>query len=348
MTLVYVAMEDALLVAGGEGDDWVASTALSGHDLECVAASPAAPHRVFVGTFSSGLFRSTDGGETFEQVIETVWDAASGHSLAGDPVTAVTVSPHDPGVVWVGTEPSALYRSIDAGESFDRLDGLTDVPSAAEWSFPPRPDTHHVRWIAVDPNEPQRLLVGVEAGTLLLTDDGGETWQDRPPGSRRDNHQLATHPDAPGLVYAAAGDGFAESRDGGASWEHPQRGLDHRYVWSAAADPGDPDTVLVSAASGAHRAHSIDGAESYLYRRSPGRGGGPDGTAWTALDDRGIPTGRGVLRAVLAPGHRAGELFAVNNHGVYRTENAGGRWRPVPLSWPDGFAEQTCRGLAVV
>jgi len=121
------------------------------------------------------------------------------------------------------------------------------------WSFPPRPDTHHVRWIEPCPADPERWFVGVEAGALVVTPDGGETWVDRPEGSRRDNHALATHPDAPNLVYAAAGDGFAESGDRGDSWRVVDRGLDHGYVWGLAVDPGDPETALVSAASGAGR-----------------------------------------------------------------------------------------------
>ena len=349
MTLLYAAMEDVLLVAAGEGDDWADATALAETDPECVAAAAAEPHRVFVGTFSSGLYRSTDGGEQFEQVVDANWRAGPDSERVGGPVTAVTVSPHDPEEVWVGTEPSRLYRSTDGGDSFEPVGGLVDLPSADQWSFPPRPDTHHVRWIEVDPTDPDRVLVGIEAGALVLTTDGGETWQERPEGARRDNHQLATHSEAAGRVYAAAGDGFAESRDGGETWGHPQRGLDHRYVWSVAVDPGDADTVLVSAASGAHRAHSTDGAESYVYRRTaPGPGGDPGEAAWTPLDDRGLPTGRGVLRAVLAAGEAPGELFAVNNHGVFHTASAGDRWRSLPVGWRDRFAEQTCRGLAVV
>jgi photosystem II stability/assembly factor-like uncharacterized protein len=347
MAMLYAAMEDTLLVAAGEDDDWTGSTVLADRDLECVAASPDDPYRVFVGTFSSGLFRSTDGGESFEQLTGGVWDGAGDSTLGGDAVTAVTVCPHDPGTVWVGTEPSQLYRSTDGGDSFERVGDLSTLETADEWSFPPRPDTHHVRWIEVDPTDADRLLVAVEAGALLLTEDGGDSWQERPPGARRDTHEMATHPDAPGRVYAAAGDGYAESYDGGASWEHPQYGLDHRYVWSVAVDSGDPGTVVVSAASGAHRAHSANGAESYLYRRTVPDDENGD-TTWTALDDRGVPTGRGVLRAALASGEAPGELFAVTNRGVHRSTNAGGRWRSLPLAWPERFTAQTCRGLVVV
>jgi len=115
----------------------------------------------------------------------------------------------------------------------------------------------------------------MEAGALVVTPDGGETWVDRPEGSRRDNHALATHPDAPNLVYAAAGDGFAESGDRGDSWRVVDRGLDHGYVWGLAVDPGDPETALVSAASGAVAAHSRGAART--PRRSVGETVGDDG-----------------------------------------------------------------------
>jgi len=332
MPTVYAATDDALLVATGAGDDWAATEALADAPtgrLQAVAASPDAPERVLVGTFEAGLQRSTDGGETFERV---------GGAIESDAVTAVAVGPHDPEEVWAGTEPSAVYRSTDGGASWEAVGGLTDLPSAGMWSFPPRPHTHHVRWLEPSPHDPGRLYVAVEAGAFVYTDDGGATWHGRPPGSRRDVHTLATHPDAPGRVYAAAGDGYAESTDGGESWTHPQAGLDHRYVWSVAVDPADPDAVVVSAASGAHRAHGSPG-EAYLYRRA--------GDRWERLD-REVPTGEGARRAVLTAGREAGELYACNDHGLYRTADAGDSWARLPVEWPDRFHEGNCRGLAVV
>ena len=329
MTTVYAAMRDALLVAEREGAEWTDARRLDGFDLECVDASPAAPDRAFVGTFRSGLHRTTDGGETFERV--------GADAIDQDAVLSVAVSPHDPEVVYAGTEPSRIYRSTDGGDSWARLDGLTDLPSAGEWSFPPRPDTHHVRWIEPAPHDADRLYVGIEAGALVLTEDGGGTWRERPPGSRRDNHTLATHPDAPDRAWSAAGDGYAETRDGGETWAHPQAGLGHRYCWSLALDPADPETVLVSAASAAYAAHTASRAESYLYRK---RGG-----SWERLAE--FPAGKGVVRAVLASGTEAGECFAATNRGLYRTPDAGDAWERAPVPW-ERFAEDTCRGLVVV
>ena len=335
MPTAYAAMEDALHVASGGDGTWEATERLTGRDLQCVAASPDAPERVFVGTFESGLQRSTDGGESWARV---------GPDAMREAVTAVAVSPHDPAVVWAGTEPSRVYRSTDGGDSWEERPGLTDLPSADEWYFPPRPDTHHVRWIEPDPNEADRLYVGIEAGALVVTDDGGDTWTERPPGSRRDNHAMATHPDAPGRVYAAAGDGYAESTDGGESWHHPQNGLGHRYCWSVQPDPVDADLVLLSAARGPRAAHSPPG-ESYVYRRSR------DGE-WNPLGDGllmgdGLPTGEGVLRPILST-TAPRTFYALSNRGLYRSPDAGASWVRADFDWPERFEEQAPAGLTVV
>lgn len=334
---LFAAYDDGLRTVDPETGD--VSVRLADRAVECLSVVPgsartggsgasAAAARVLAGTFEDGLFRSVDGGETFERVAsETLGPGGSGP----DAVTAVATSPHDPSVVWVGTEPSRVYRSTDGGETVEPVGGLTDVPSASEWSFPPRSDTHHVRWIEPCPADPERWFVGIEAGALVVTPDGGATWIDRPEGSRRDTHALATHPDAPDRVYAAAGDGFAESRDRGRSWRVVDAGLDHGYVWGIAVDPGDPETVLVSAASGARAAHRL--GEAYLYRRTAGDG--PSGAPrFERLDGRGIPTGEGTHRAVLASGREAGALWALHDGGLYRTGDAGDSFERVPAGLP--------------
>jgi photosystem II stability/assembly factor-like uncharacterized protein len=347
MPTIHAAMRNGLLVAERDGaadhavtgkGNWQTICRLAEYDLECVAVHPAAPDRVFVGTFDAGLHRSGDGGERFERV---------GRDTIGEHVMSLAVDPERPKTVWAGTEPSAVYRSTDGGESWERRDGLTDLSSSTEWSFPPRPDTHHVRWIEPDPHSPEHLYVGIEAGALIETHDAGTTWTDRVETARVDNHSLATHPDAPERAWSAAGDGYAETHDAGETWTHPQDGLDHRYCWSVAVNPTDPDTVLVSSASGPRSAHNSETAESYVYRKRSGGSAGSSGS-WERLDDRGLPTGDGVVRAVLAPGRAAGEFYAVNNHGLFVTTDAGDSWTRLGVEWPAAFESQTPRGLAVL
>ena len=152
--------------------------------------------------------------------------------------------------VYAGTEPSAVFRSDTGGDGWVDLAGLRALPSAGTWSFPPRPHTHHVRWIEADVRVADRVFVAIEAGALVRTFDGGRTWRDRVRGGPYDTHTAVTHPLAPGRVYSAAGDGYFESTDAGGSWRSPQDGLKHRYLVGVAVDPADPDTMIVSATDG--------------------------------------------------------------------------------------------------
>lgn len=331
MTTLYATMADTLFVVrDAESDAPTLETRFGGHEFECVAAHPRVPSRVFVGTFEGGLYRSLDRTETFERV--------GSETFGSDAVMAVAIDPSDPDIVWAGTEPSAVYRSTDGGQTWTSRPGLTDLPSADEWYFPPRPHTHHVRWLEPDPRDADRLYVGIEAGALVRTDDGGQTWHDRPDGARLDNHSLATHPDAPGRVYAAAGDGYAESADGGETWTHPQSGLDHRYCWSVAVASNDPDAVVLSSASGPRAAHSPPEAISYVYRRTA------DG--WVQSMD-GLPGPEGLARAELAV-DASGVFYALSNRGVHRSTDDGRSWSALDVEWPDAFVSQTPSGLAVV
>ena len=335
MATIYVAMPEGLLRAHQDEDGWALRRTLEELRVECLATP--ADGEVLVGTFDGSLYRVPPGGGPLTGV--EGWDRAIADVEAA--VTALAVSPHDPGVWYVGTEPSAVYRTVDDGASFTRLDGLNEVPSAEEWSFPPRPETHHVRTMAVDQDEPDRLYVGIEAGAFVYTPDGGETWIDRPDGSCRDNHEVQTHPGAVDRVFAAAGDGFAASTDRGETFTRPEDGLDHRYCWSLAIDPDDPDRSLLSAASGARTAHRHEHAEAYLYRRS---GGGP----WERLERAGIPAGDGVTRSELAVDPDSGTVYAASNRGLFRTADFGTSWGVVPVRWPEELREQTPRDLLVV
>ena len=247
---VFACTPDRLVRLDRDGRSWTAETALEGVGARCVAAEGG---RVLVGTRGRGAFLSEDAGATWERI-----------ELPEPDVFSVAIGAAD-GVLYAGTEPSRLFASRD-GAPWTELDALQRIPSRPRWSFPPRPWTHHVRWIAPDPHDPGGLLVGIELGGLMRSDDGGATFSDHRPGAKMDAHCLAWHPRAEGRAYQAAGDGAAWSRDGGRTWEAADAGRDLPYCWALAVDPADPERWYVSAASGPRAAHRGDGARGRLYR----------------------------------------------------------------------------------
>ena len=70
----------------------------------CLAADALVHGRAWCGTPRDGVFRSDDGGRSWRSV-----------GLAGRLIMAITASPVERDVVWVGTEPSDVWRSADAG-----------------------------------------------------------------------------------------------------------------------------------------------------------------------------------------------------------------------------------------
>src|SRR4029078_577551 len=126
------------------------------------------------------------------------------------------------------------WRSEDAGITWVQATPLETLSSSSSWSFLPRPDTHHVRWIACHPVDAKRLWVAIEAGALVSTIDGGRTWSDRVPGGPFDTHELAIHRKATDTLRASAGVGYFESDDAGATWRSPSAGLEVGYMRSVA------------------------------------------------------------------------------------------------------------------
>jgi photosystem II stability/assembly factor-like uncharacterized protein len=218
------------------------------------------------------------------------------------------------GAVYAGTEPSRLFRSDDRGESWSELEALLELPSRPNWSFPPRPWTSHVRWIAPSPHDADLLLVGIELGGLMRSTDGGQSWQDHRPGAQPDVHSLAWHPHTPGRAYEAGGGGAASSSDAGDTWQPADDGLDRHYTWSVAVDS---DRWYISASTGPYAAHGRRDPQARIYRQR-------EGEAWQTLAD-GLPDPLPAMPyALLATD---GHLFAGLADGqLWESRDQGESW----------------------
>ena len=306
---LYVATGDSVARLA-EADGWAVELSLVGSGAQCLAVDPTNRDVVYAGLREGGVRRSSDGGATWSDC-----------ALSVPAVFSLAVAPD--GAVYAGTEPSALYRSADGGASWRELSSLLDLPSQPTWSFPPRPWTSHVRWIAPSPHDPELLLVGIELGGLMRSSDGGETWDDHRPGAQRDVHSLAWHPTAPGRAYEAGGGGAAWSDDGGETWQPADEGRDRHYTWSVAVDPDDAELWYVSASTGPFAAHGRGDPQARIYRRH--------GQGWTALGG-GLPDPLAMPYALVASD---GRLFAGLASGdLWESRDRGDTWTRCELDPP--------------
>ena len=138
---LYAATGDGVRQARRDRGGWRVERSLDGTGAQCLAADPSERDTVYVGLREGGVRRTTDGGRSWSDC-----------GLPEPAVFSVAVSAVD-GAIYAGTEPSALYRSDDRGETWRELAGLLELPSRPTWSFPPRPWTSHVRWIAPSPHD---------------------------------------------------------------------------------------------------------------------------------------------------------------------------------------------------
>lgn len=164
------------------------------------------------------------------------------------------------------SEPAAVWRPL----------GPAGIPQGQTYGSGPRATATmagRVAAIAVDPRDPQHLLVGTAAGGVWQTRDGGETWtpqtDDQPTLSIG---AVAFAPSHPSTVYAGTGEGNSEyanlgqgilvSEDGGTSWTVVARELFARVgFYRLVVDPHDHRHLLVATTGGA--AVSRDGGTGW-------------------------------------------------------------------------------------
>ncbi len=240
--ILWVASNDGLFWFQRDGELWTRlGHSLAGSNLTCVDASGSA---VIVGGVD-GVHRSLDGGDT--------WQAADS-GLKVRHARWLGFHPTVPGLVLLGTEPAAIFRSDNYGASWTNCPEIASLRKAGRWFLPYSPESGCIRGLAF---HGQRAYAAAEVGGALRSDDAGRTWRlvegsegkarfEEPPAQHihPDVHSILTHPASADFVYAPTGGGFYISRDGGKSWE-----LRYEcYCRATWADPADPDHIILGPA----------------------------------------------------------------------------------------------------
>ncbi|WP_232290275.1 exo-alpha-sialidase [Micromonospora sp. ATCC 39149] len=167
-----------------------------GRVWQLAPAGPAEPEVVWAGTEPSALFRSADGGRTFE-LVRALWDHPHRKQweagFGGQAVHTVLPHPHDPARLTVAMSTGGVYHSDDAGASW--APGNTGIRAyflPDEW-----PEFGQcVHKVARDAGDPERLYA--QTTTASTARRRGRTWCRSPPLAQRLGSRWWPTPAAPG------------------------------------------------------------------------------------------------------------------------------------------------------
>ena len=292
-----------------------------------IAIDPYDPDVIYVGTgeansasfswFGMGMFKSEDGGSTWSYtgLEETRY------------IGRVIVDPHNTDRLWVagagslfGTDSNrGVYRSLDAGDSWDKVFSLTDSTSCIDIAIDPtKPDTlYAAMWERVRGLTYRRS--GGPSSGIWRSHDGGDNWTELtnglPSGPDVGRIGISVAASSPNVIYAFYVDdpgyfyGVYKSTDGGDSWSPTNSsGLSNLtssfgwYFGQIRVDPEDPNRAFVMGVP--------------FYRTENG------GFSWSEVGESNHVDHHAMA---FDPADHT-RIFEGNDGGIYRSTSSGDSW----------------------
>jgi photosystem II stability/assembly factor-like uncharacterized protein len=312
------------------GNNWDALPGMHGKSVRAMAIS-ASDSQVMVAGALDGVFRTRNGGNSWEKISPPGAEIKNIESIAIDPknpdvvyagtwhlawktddgganwhhinkgmiddsdVFSVIVDSTNSSVVYASA-CSGIYRSDSAGDLFRKLQG---IPFSAR----------RTRVLKQDPNSPSTVYAGTTEG-LWKTADGGKTWKHVTNSEIVVNDVMVDPRNSNRVLLATDRSGVLASDNGAQSFEASNHGYTHRYVSSILADNKDPNAMLVGVVNDREfgGVFSTRDAGQSWQQKSAGLGG------------------RDVFALQQASN---GALIAGTNKGMFLLERNSTQWRPI-------------------
>jgi hypothetical protein len=291
--------------------------------------------------WGTSLVSSDDFGKTITepQAYSVKFPEDSGLTLKN--IWQLQMPAGEPDTIYCGVEPSALFVSRDAGQTWSPVQGLLNHPHRAKWT--PGGGGMCLHTIVPHPTDPRRMTIAMSTGGVYRTEDGGATWQARNQGIRAQFlpdkypefgqcvHKIVCHPSNPERLYLQNHWGLYRSDDGGDSWQDIARGVPSDFGFCMVGHPHDSETAYIVPIESDEYRCTPEG-KMRVYRTRNG------GKSWEPLT-RGLPQKDAletVLRDSLAADSLdpAGVYFGTRSGKLYGSNDEGKSWQLIQAGLP--------------
>jgi photosystem II stability/assembly factor-like uncharacterized protein len=290
-----------------------------------VAGSAQRPLEYYFGATGGGLWKSTDGGVT--------WQPVTDKQITSSSVGAVAVAPSNPDVVYIGTGESEIRGNIAPGDGvYKSADG------GKTWTHVGLRDAQNISKIRVHPTNPDIAFVAAfghhaapnEERGIFRTTDGGKTWQKvLYRDAKTGGIEVVFDPNNPNVLYASLweafrntymmssggpGSGLFKTTDGGDHWTEISR------------NPGMPKGTLGKIGFDVSRA---DSNRVYAQIEAPDGGtflSDDAGATWKKVSDNRDVQQRAFYYTRVFADPKDKDTFYEPNVGFMKTTDAGKTW----------------------
>ncbi|MEW5956176.1 MAG: zinc-ribbon domain-containing protein [Chloroflexota bacterium] len=263
---LYAPTWNGVLKSTDGGNIWAVKTGglgIPNRSVDVLTVHPTSPNLVYVG-IGQTLIVSSNGGENWSTPAD-----AYGVGLGVSRFYQIVIDPFKPDIIYVGGAAGEIYKSVDAGRNFTRLNFSVGEGAFSLVAHPTQKDVYLAGINAYDAG-----IIKIENGTDFRSVSIGLVF-----GGADSAYSAITYaPSDPTIVYAGSGyednrvaKGIFKSTNGGESWTSINNGLKingitgfPHYVKSIAVHPTQPDIVFAATGSGLYK--SVDGGASWSLR----------------------------------------------------------------------------------
>ena len=260
----YVASRKGLFTYRRNGADWkTGAPDFLGEPVSAVLRDKrdgAVYAALNLGHFGCKLHRSDDDGASWKELTPPAFAKAEDGDEDAPSVNLIwaleTGGDDEPGVIWAGVNPGALFKSADRGETWTLIESLWNREERKGW-FGGGYDKPGIHSVLVDPRDSKKLTLGISCGGVWKSDDGGASWRLTGKGLRsdymppdqaqdlntQDPHRLASCASDPDTIWCQHHNGIFLSRDGGETFIEFKDVKPAVFGFAVAVHPNDPDTA---------------------------------------------------------------------------------------------------------